>query len=311
MATVYLAHDRRHDRQVAIKVLRPELASALGGERFLVEIRTTARLQHPNILPLLDSGEVTDEGRETRDERTPSSLVSRPSSLLYYVMPFVEGESLRDRLEREGKLPVEDAVRMAVEVAAALDYAHRKDVIHRDIKPENILLHEGRAMVADFGIALAASRAGADRLTGTGLSLGTPRYMSPEQAMGDRQITPRSDIYALGCVVYEMLAGTPPYTGPSAQAVVARALSDSPPPIRTARPAVPPAVERAVFKALERVPADRWRTAAEFAAALERPGALPEQPHGVPTARRLPRRPRLLALVAAAGLVGTALIGAW
>ena len=291
MATVYLAHDLRHDRPVAIKVLRPELASALGGERFLAEIRTTARLQHPNILPLHDSGAAGD--------------------LLFYVMPYVEGESLRDRLEREGQLPLEDAVRIGSEVASALDYAHRKAIIHRDVKPENILLHDGRAMVADFGIALAASRAGADRLTGTGLSLGTPRYMSPEQAMGERQITARSDIYALGCVVYEMLVGTPPFSGPTAQAVVARALSETPPPIRTARPSVPPALERAVLKALERVPADRWRSAAEFATALQPGNAPPGAPGDAPSARTQHPGPRLAVLAGIAALIGLGLLGAW
>ena len=181
MAIVYLAHDLRHDRKVALKVLRPELSAILGGERFLTEIRTTANLQHPHILPLHDSGEA--------------------DGLVYYVMPFVEGESLRDRLRREKQLPVDDAVRIAREVAGALDYAHRHGVIHRDIKPENILLHDGQALVADFGIALAASRSdGSTRLTETGLSLGTPQYMAPEQAMGEREITGRADIYALGCV---------------------------------------------------------------------------------------------------------------
>ncbi|HEX6643173.1 MAG TPA: protein kinase [Gemmatimonadales bacterium] len=289
MATVYLARDLRHDRDVAIKVLRPELAAALGGERFLAEIRTTARLQHPNILPLHDSGAAGD--------------------LLYYVMPYVEGESLRDRLEREGQLALDDAVRIGVEAASALDYAHRKGIVHRDVKPENILLHDGRALVADFGIALAASRAGADRLTGTGLSLGTPRYMSPEQAMGERQITARSDIYSLGCVVYEMLAGTPPFTGPTAQAIVARALSESPPSIRTTRPSVPPAVERAVLRALERVPADRWRSAAELGAALERRDDGSDARAPVP--RRSALRARTLALAAVAGLLTLAALGAW
>ena len=188
MATVYLAEDLKHDRKIAIKVLRPELAAVIGAERFLKEIKTTANLQHPHILGLLDSGEV--EG------------------LLWYAMPFVAGESLRDRLQREKQLPIADAVRIATEVAGALDYAHRHGVIHRDIKPENILLHDGSALVADFGIALAASTAGT-RMTETGMSLGTPQYMSPEQAMGEREITPRSDVYALGCVLYEMLVGDP------------------------------------------------------------------------------------------------------
>ncbi len=184
MATVYLAHDVKHDRRVALKVLRPELAAVIGAERFLAEIKTTANLQHPHILPLFDSGEA--------------------DSFLFYVMPFIEGESLRDRLEREKQLPVDEAVGLASDVAGALDYAHRHDVIHRDIKPENILLHDGQALVADFGIALAASKAGGTRMTETGMSLGTPHYMSPEQAMGERELDARSDVYALGCVLYEM-----------------------------------------------------------------------------------------------------------
>ncbi len=188
MATVYLAHDLRHDRKVAIKVLRPELAAVIGAERFLKEIKTTANLQHPHILGLIDSGSA--EG------------------LLWYAMPFVEGESLRDRLQREKQLPIPDAIRIATEAASALDYAHRHGVIHRDIKPENILLHDGSALVADFGIALAASTAGT-RMTETGMSLGTPHYMSPEQAMGEREITARSDVYALGCIAYEMMVGEP------------------------------------------------------------------------------------------------------
>ena len=190
MATVYLARDIKHDRQVALKVLRPELAAVLGADRFVVEIKTTAALQHPHILPLFDSG--------TAD------------SFLYYVMPFIDGETLRARLDRERQLGVEEAVRIAREVADALDYAHRHGVIHRDIKPENILLHDGRPMVADFGIALAVSAAAGGRMTETGLSLGTPHYMSPEQAMGEREITPKADIYALGCVLYEMLTAEPP-----------------------------------------------------------------------------------------------------
>src|SRR5512135_1713402 len=213
MATVYLAEDLKHDRRVAVKVLRPELAAVIGADRFLAEIRTTANLQHPHILPLFDSGAA--------------------DSFLFYVMPFVEGESLRDRLVREKQLPIGDAVRIATEVAGALDYAHRHGVIHRDIKPENILIHDGRALVADFGIALAASKAGGTRMTETGMSLGTPHYMSPEQAMGERDITPAADIYALGCVLYEMLVGDPPFTGPTAQAIVAKLLTSEPEPVTT------------------------------------------------------------------------------
>ena len=248
MATVYLAHDLRHDRDVAIKVLHPELGAALGGERFLSEIRTTARLQHPHILPLLDSGEA--------------------DSLLYYVMPLVTGETLRARLERERQLPIADALRIAREVASALDYAHRQNVIHRDIKPENILLHDGSALVADFGIALAVQSAGGARMTQTGLSLGTPQYMSPEQAMGERTIDARSDIYALGALTYEMLAGDAPFIGSSVQAIVAKVLSEKPTALYTLRDTVPAHVERAVFTALAKLPADRFASAAEFAGAL-------------------------------------------
>jgi Tol biopolymer transport system component len=264
MATVYLAHDVRHDRKVALKVLRAELAAVIGAERFLAEIKTTANLQHPHILPLFDSG--TSDG------------------FLFYVMPYVEGESLRDRLAREKQLPVDEAIRVASEVASALDYAHRHGVVHRDIKPENILLHEGQALVADFGIALAVSTAGAGtRMTETGISLGTPHYMSPEQAMGEREITPKSDVYALGCVLYEMLLGEPPFTGPTAQAIVAKVMTEKPGPIVARRERVPGHVEDAVFTALEKLPADRFASAAQFAEALTRPGTLPS--HGARGAR--------------------------
>src|SRR5687768_7567882 len=236
MATVYLANDLRHHRQVAIKVLRPELAAVIGADRFLAEIRTTANLQHPHILPLFESGQA--------------------DSFLFYVMPFVEGESLRDRLHREKQLPVGEAVRIAKEVASALDYAHRHGVIHRDIKPENILIHDGQALVADFGIALAASKAGGGRMTETGMSLGTPHYMSPEQAMGEREITARSDVYALGAVTYEMLSGEPPFTGPTAQAIVAKVMTEEPRPLHMARKTIPEEVEDAVRRALEKLPAD-------------------------------------------------------
>ena len=248
MATVYAAHDLRHARRVAVKVLRRELAAVIGAERFLAEITLTANLQHPHILPLFDSGEA--------------------ESFLFYVMPFVEGETLRARLRREKQLPVADAVRIAAEVASALDYAHRHGVVHRDIKPENILLHDGRAMVADFGIALAASKASGTRMTETGMSLGTPDYMSPEQAMGEREITARSDVYALGAVLYEMLTGDPPFTASTAQAVVARVVTESPRPLIPQRHTIPPHVEAAVLTALEKLPADRYATAAQFAAAL-------------------------------------------
>ncbi len=251
MATVYLAQDVKHDRKVAVKVLRPELAAVIGAERFLSEIKTTANLQHPHILALHDSGEA--------------------DSFLYYVMPYIDGESLRDRLDREKQLPVDDAVRLASQVASALDYAHRHQVIHRDIKPENILLQDDAALVADFGIALAASKAGGTRMTETGMSLGTPTYMSPEQAMGDRELTARSDVYALGATLYEMLTGEPPFGGPTAQAIVAKVMTDDPRPPTELRRSVPLAVNGAVIKALEKLPADRFGTASEFAAALSDP----------------------------------------
>ena len=256
MATVFLAQDLRHDRRVALKLLRPELSAVIGAERFLAEIKLTANLQHPHILPLFDSGEVVVDNPEGAQR------------YLFYVMPFVEGESLRARLNREKQLPVAEAVRIAVEVASALDYAHRHGVVHRDIKPENILLHDGQALVADFGIALAASKAGGNRMTETGMSLGTPHYMSPEQAMGEREITARSDVYALGAVLYEMLTGEPPFTGATAQAVVARVVTETPRPLHAQRHTIPAHVEAAVLTALEKLPADRFASAADFAAAL-------------------------------------------
>jgi WD40 repeat protein len=267
MATVYLAHDVKHDRPVALKVLRPDLAAVIGADRFLQEIRTTANLQHPHILPLHDSGEA--------------------GGTVFYVMPFVEGESVRERLEREKQLGVEDAVKIAEEVTAALDYAHRKGVIHRDIKPENILLHDGQALVADFGIALAVSRSeGGTRLTETGMSLGTPHYMSPEQAMGEREITPAADVYALGCVLYEMLTGEPPFDGPTAQAIVSRVLTSEPELVTSLRKTVPPHVAAAVHTALEKVPADRFPTAKAFAEALVNPAYVRRAGTAAPPARR-------------------------
>ena len=257
MATVYLAQDLRHDRKVAIKVLRAELAAVIGADRFLTEIKTTANLQHPHILPLFDSGQAGGGG----DGQT----------FLFYVMPYIEGETVRDRLNREKQLPVGDAVRIATEVASALDYAHRHGVIHRDIKPENILLHDGRVIVADFGIALAASKAGNTRMTETGMSLGTPHYMSPEQAMGEREIGPPSDVYALGAVTYEMLVGEPPFTGPTAQSIVARVVTEEPRPLTPRRHTIPPHVEGAVLTALEKLPADRFATTKDFADALASP----------------------------------------
>jgi hypothetical protein len=299
MATVYLAQDIRHHRKVAVKVLRPELAAVIGAERFLAEIRTTANLQHPHILPLHDSGEV--------------------GSFLYYVMPFVEGESLRDRLRREKQLPIPDAVRIATEVASALDYAHRHNVIHRDIKPENILLHDGSALVADFGIALAVSTAGGGtRMTESGLSLGTPHYMSPEQAMGEREITARSDVYALGAVLYEMLVGEPPFTGPTAQAVVAKVVTEEPRPLIPKRRTISPHVEATVLTALQKLPADRFASAAEFAEALANPafggGAWAAQTAVYPARQRFAIRRSPIAVVAAAtlaGLVVGAQLGRW
>ncbi|HTJ24415.1 MAG TPA: protein kinase [Gemmatimonadaceae bacterium] len=248
MARVFLARDLRHNRSVALKVLRPDLGAVVGVDRFQAEIEVTANLQHPNLLPLFDSGIAGD--------------------LLFYVMPYVEGESLRARLEREKQLPVDEAVRIATAVAGALDYAHRHGVIHRDLKPENILLQEGQPLVADFGIALAISNAGGARITQTGLSLGTPQYMSPEQATGDRAIDARTDIYSLGAVTYEMLTGEPPHIGSTAQAIIARVLTERPRSVRTTRPSVPEHVDAVVDKALEKLPADRWATARDFAEAL-------------------------------------------
>jgi serine/threonine-protein kinase len=248
MATVYLAEDIRHRRNVALKALRPELAAVLGTERFLAEITVTANLQHPHLLPLFDSGEA--------------------DGLLYYVMPYIEGETLRARLARERQLPVDEAVRIAAAVASALAYAHRHDVIHRDLKPENILLHEGQALVTDFGIALAVSNAASGRITQTGLSLGTPQYMSPEQATGDRTIDARSDIYSLGALTYEMLVGDPPHSAGTTQAIIAKVLTERPPGVRVYRDTVPVHVETAIQRALAKLPADRFATAVEFAEAL-------------------------------------------
>jgi serine/threonine-protein kinase len=284
MATVYLAQDLKHDRAVAIKVLHPELAAALGGERFLSEIKTTARLQHPHILPLLDSGEA--------------------AGLLYYVMPYVTGETLRSRLERERQLPLDDAVRIAREVADALGAAHALGIIHRDIKPENILLQGGHALVADFGIALAVQHAGGARMTQTGLSLGTPQYMSPEQAMGEKTIDLRADLYALGVVTYEMLAGEPPFTGPSVQAIIARVMSEEPRSLTSQRKSVPAGVEQAVKRALEKLPADRFESAARFGEALASPGFTASGARPAVTAR-----PYRAAALAAALLLGVALGG--
>src|SRR5688572_11462702 len=291
MATVYLAEDLKHRRRVAIKVLRPELAAVIGADRFLREIETIAGLQHSHILGLIDSGEV--------------------NGTAYYVMPFVEGESLRDRLARERQLPVGDAIRIATEVAGALDYAHRHGVIHRDVKPENILLHDGSALVADFGIALAASKAGGERMTETGMSLGTPQYMSPEQAMGEREITAGSDIYALGATTYEMLAGSPPFTGPTAQSIVAKIVASEPERLSALRKTVPPHVEDAVLTALEKIPADRFVTASAFARALEGTGAASVTRTGRPRSASAISRRRQLVWPAAAALLGLVALAGW
>jgi serine/threonine-protein kinase len=290
MATVYLAQDLKHDRKVALKVLKPELAAVLGAERFVVEIKTTAALQHPQILPLFDSG--TADG------------------FLYYVMPFIDGETLRTKLDREKQLSVGEAVKIATEVANALDYAHRHGVVHRDIKPENILLHEGRPVVADFGIALAVSAAAGGRMTEPGLSVGTPHYMSPEQATAVKQITARSDIYSLASVLYEMLAGEPPHSGGWAQQVIMKIVTEEAQPLTRRRKSVPKNVEATVAQALEKLPADRFETAAKFAEALRDPHftARNDQPRAVrrgaahtsPVARWLAG----LGLLAAVGAVG-------
>jgi serine/threonine-protein kinase len=249
MATVYVAEDLRHSRQVAIKVLRPDVAAAIGAERFLREITIAARLTHPHVLPLLDSGQAAGS--------------------LYYVMPYVRGETLRQRLVREQRLPLKDALAIARELGGALDYAHREGFVHRDVKPENVLLADGHAVLADFGIARAICQAGGDHVTEVGLAIGTPEYMSPEQAAGDRELDGRCDVYALGCVIYETLAGEPPFSGPSARAVIAKHLSEPPPPLRARRPDAPAAVEQALARALAKDPADRFASIADLMAALE------------------------------------------
>jgi serine/threonine protein kinase/Tol biopolymer transport system component len=290
MATVYLAEDIRHHRNVAIKVLHPELSAVLGPERFLKEIELTANLQHPHILPLFDSGSA--------------------DGLLYYVMPYVEGETLRDRLNRDKQLSIGDAVRLAREAADALEYAHGRGIVHRDIKPENILLQSGHCLIADFGIALAVQQAGGTRMTQTGLSLGTPQYMSPEQAMGERDIGPRSDIYSLGAVTYEMLSGDPPFTGSTAQAIVAQVLTTEPRSLTAQRKSIPGYVDDAVATALEKLPADRFASAAAFAAALGTDSPARRSRHIVSMSRgsraRVVLAPTVLALV-----TGFVLGGAW
>ncbi len=289
MATVYLAQDLKHKRRVALKVLRPELAAVLGAERFLKEIEVTANLQHPNILPLYDSGTAGhgDIGVE----------------VLYYVMPYVEGETLRDRLNAERQLPVDDTIEITKAVAAALQFAHERGVIHRDIKPENVLFQSGQAIVADFGIALAVSHAGGARITETGLSLGTPHYMSPEQASGDRTLDARSDVYSLGAMVYEMLTGEPPHDGNTAQAIIARILTSEPEPIGRTRSRVPANVDAAVQKALAKAPADRFKSVATFVDALMDPHFAFAGP--APATARAPKRGFLVG----AGALGGLLVG--
>jgi serine/threonine-protein kinase len=289
MATVYLARDVKHQRAVALKVLKPELAAALGAERFLREVDVLASLHHPHILPLFDSGDA--------------------DGCLYYVMPYVEGESLRARLQRERQLPVDDALQIAREAAGALDHAHRRGIIHRDIKPANILLQEGQALVADFGIALIVRAAGGERMTSTGLSLGTPWYMSPEQAAGERELDARSDVYSLAVLLYEMLAGDAPHTGRDAQVVLAKVMTEPALPVRVLRDTVPLHVEAALTKALAKVPADRFPTAAAFARALTEPEVRREH---VAPARTPHRRARRIAAISAVSIVAAAMaIGAW
>ncbi len=282
MATVYLAHDIKHDRQVAVKVLKPELGAVIGAERFLAEIKVTANLQHPNLLPLFDSGEA--------------------NGLLYYVMPYIEGETLRARIEREQQLPVHEVLRLLHLLAGALDFAHARGVIHRDLKPENILLQAGQPVIADFGIALAVAQAGGSRITETGLSLGTPHYMSPEQAAGDRAVDARSDQYGLAALTYEMLTGEPPHTGATSQVVIARLMTEAPRSIRTVRPQLPLAVDSAVLRALQKAPADRFESCGEFASAAHDSST-------VIAASAPQRRTRYVAAVGAVSLL--ALTGWW
>src|SRR5688572_6693614 len=302
MAMVYLARDLTHDRHVAVKVLLPELAATLGQDRFLREIDVGMKLQHPRIVGVLDSGQA--------------------DGVLYYVMPFVDGASLRDRLTREKQLAVDDTIKLAQQIADALAYAHAQGVIHRDIKPENILLDANGALVADFGIARAVSVAGGETLTRTGMAVGTPTYMSPEQAMGSRDVTPESDIYSLACVVYEMLAGQPPFTGPTAMALLARHSLDNVPSLKIVRNTIPDAVEDAIVRAMAKVPADRFRVVTDFSAAmLDNEGAARRRRDSMAAkaiAAETVERPALdsgkkkkTALIAAAVAVPLIAAGAW
>jgi eukaryotic-like serine/threonine-protein kinase len=289
MATVYLAQDLKHNRKVAIKVLKPEIAALLGADRFVQEIQTTAQLQHPHILALFDSGEV--------------------DGFLYYVMPYVQGETLREKLDRETQLGIEEAVRLTIEVADALQYAHEQGVIHRDIKPENILLHAGRPMVADFGIALALSAAAGGRLTETGMSLGTPHYMSPEQATAEKTLTNRSDIYSLGCVLYEMLTGNPPHTGSSAQQIIMRIIAEPVAAVTTLRKSVPPNIAAALGQALEKLPADRFESGKAFSDALLDPHFTLRSTAAVAAGEAKETRWKVIAAVAIGALVVGGVVG--
>ncbi|MGB5675555.1 MAG: serine/threonine-protein kinase, partial [Gemmatimonadota bacterium] len=281
MAVVFLAEDLKHHRKVAIKVLHPELSVTLAADRFLHEIEIVAGLEHPHILTLIDSGE--------------------SGGLLYYIMPYVTGESLRQRLEREGQLPVEEALRIAAEVADGLDYAHRQGVIHRDVKPGNILLSDRHAVIADFGIARAITVAGGERVTSTGLGVGTPLYASPEQAAGAEHLDGRTDIYALGCVLYEMLSGEVPLSASTPQALQLRRMTETPSPLHSVRQTVPPSVDRAIAKAMASLPADRWETADQFRRALLPTAGQGDAP---PASRRLVLRRGVVVAILILGLLG-------